>query len=347
MIAIIGILIALLLPAVQAAREAARRMECTNNLKQIGLAVHNFHDVRNGLPPSCVGENSGTGLGNESTEAGRKRASFFVIILPYMEQTNLYDDLRTRTANFQNLLTNANFWFNASMTNEMRRGYNIAGYRCPSRRSAEMYLPGQSTESGYDDTAGSYDVGSYGPQGDYAIVGGMVDNNPPRWWDHYTPYWASVCNSAFRVAVHDISTASVVGWRPRDTFAWLMDGTSNQVILGEKHIPSNQINRCGAANPVDCSIFVTGGHGAAATTGDYAAGFRMREEPFQNDGSWSSEHSGVINFLLADGSVRALSMTTPTGVRHYYKDEGTPDQADWSVFRRLGCVNDGFTVTVP
>jgi prepilin-type N-terminal cleavage/methylation domain-containing protein/prepilin-type processing-associated H-X9-DG protein len=78
-IAIIGILIALLLPAVQAAREAARRSQCTNNLKQIGLALHNYHDSRNVLP---------YGTGGCCNLRGGVWASF---ILPYMEQGPLYD----------------------------------------------------------------------------------------------------------------------------------------------------------------------------------------------------------------------------------------------------------------
>jgi prepilin-type N-terminal cleavage/methylation domain-containing protein len=75
-IAIIGVLIAMLLPAVQAAREAARRMQCTNNLKQIGLAVHNFHDTQKGLPPVCLGQNV---------------AGIFVLLMPYMEAQNAYN----------------------------------------------------------------------------------------------------------------------------------------------------------------------------------------------------------------------------------------------------------------
>lgn len=74
-IAIIAILIALLLPAVQQAREAARRTQCKNNLKQIGLAVHNYHDTYNVFPNSDVG---GTGT--------LSRASAFVSILPYLDQ---------------------------------------------------------------------------------------------------------------------------------------------------------------------------------------------------------------------------------------------------------------------
>jgi len=78
-IAIIGMLIALLLPAVQAAREAARRMQCTNHLKQIGLAVHNFHDTHNGVVPLGIGANRFTG--------------FWFLVLPYIEQQAAYSRL--------------------------------------------------------------------------------------------------------------------------------------------------------------------------------------------------------------------------------------------------------------
>ena len=78
-IAIMAILVSLLLPAVQQAREAARRTQCKNNLKQIGLAVHNYHDTYTVLPNSEVG---GTG--------SLSKASAFVSILPYLEQTNIF-----------------------------------------------------------------------------------------------------------------------------------------------------------------------------------------------------------------------------------------------------------------
>ncbi len=84
-IAIIAVLIALLLPAVQAAREAARRSQCVNNLKQLGLAIQNYHDTNNALPPTgnAILENSQTANSNDFSMKAR--------ILPYMEQTNLYN----------------------------------------------------------------------------------------------------------------------------------------------------------------------------------------------------------------------------------------------------------------
>src|SRR5215510_3104838 len=75
-IAIIAVLIALLLPAVQSAREAARRSQCMNNLKQIGLGIHNFEQVQETLP---------------SSRLGPQHATWFVQVLPYVEQSNLYN----------------------------------------------------------------------------------------------------------------------------------------------------------------------------------------------------------------------------------------------------------------
>ncbi len=78
-IAIIGILIALLLPAVQAAREAARRAQCSNNLKQIGIALHNYHLSHQSFPPGSTFETAGD------------RGSILIRLLPYIEQQNVYD----------------------------------------------------------------------------------------------------------------------------------------------------------------------------------------------------------------------------------------------------------------
>lgn len=84
-IAIIAILIALLLPAVQQAREAARRSQCKNNLKQIGLALHNYHDSHNTFPPGWIGV-----TGNTANVLGNSGFSWGTFILPYLDQAPLY-----------------------------------------------------------------------------------------------------------------------------------------------------------------------------------------------------------------------------------------------------------------
>lgn len=84
-ITIIGILIALLLPAVQAAREAARRMQCSNNLKQLGLAMHNYHEAHNSLPYGC---------GDYTSLREMKGGVWTTMIMPYLELSGLYDKIR-------------------------------------------------------------------------------------------------------------------------------------------------------------------------------------------------------------------------------------------------------------
>jgi prepilin-type N-terminal cleavage/methylation domain-containing protein len=88
-IAIIGVLVALLLPAVQAAREAARRSSCSNNFKQLGIAIHNYHDTLNALPPGTMA----TQL-NQAAPNNPGTMSWMIHLLPFMEQGALYDSLQ-------------------------------------------------------------------------------------------------------------------------------------------------------------------------------------------------------------------------------------------------------------
>src|ERR1700753_3468902 len=81
-IAIIAVLIALLLPAVQAAREAARRIQCVNNMKQLGLAIHNYHDVGGALPSGRIWSN----IGFPTIFAGQQNTTWFCLMLPMFEQ---------------------------------------------------------------------------------------------------------------------------------------------------------------------------------------------------------------------------------------------------------------------
>ena len=87
-IAIIGILVALLLPAVQAAREAARRTQCVNNLKQLGIAMHNFHDANAELPYACYYNN---GLGRILSRS--ERVTWVVQLMPFMEEQSLHGQI--------------------------------------------------------------------------------------------------------------------------------------------------------------------------------------------------------------------------------------------------------------
>lgn len=93
-IAIIAILIALLLPAVQQAREAARRTQCKNNMKQLGLALHNYHDVHRAFPPGWIAVDSGV----QSAHDGLNGAGWGTMILPYLDQAPLYDRFNANLA---------------------------------------------------------------------------------------------------------------------------------------------------------------------------------------------------------------------------------------------------------
>ncbi len=137
-IAIIGILIALLLPAVQAAREAARRSQCTNNLKQIGLAMHNYHDTHKKFP-----------YGFLETGTLHNRTCWAQEIWPYMEQQPLYD----------NYMATTDRW--VMDVDPAIRDAQIAGFNCPSDGSAPAFGGN-----------GGFRSGGYGVQGNYVVCWG-------------------------------------------------------------------------------------------------------------------------------------------------------------------------------
>ena len=355
-IAIIGILIALLLPAVQAAREAARRMQCTNHLKQMGLAVHNFHDAQKGLPPIALYLDA---------------ATIFAFLYPYTEQQALYDNMTSGTGRWAGFATGTSGWWWSSLSPTERKSFSsVPWVVCPSRRS-----PGAMAErSDIANQDTGHSVPSSGPSTDYAAV--CIHDRAYAWdttlspsgehyiWFNHMKHWLPILSvqtqrGPFRLAKISSPWAEreVDGtaesyqafnpWTPRDTFSRMSDGTSNQLIFGEKHIPSNRLGKCSsdpnwqAALVADCSYLTADGYGV-----HYARSFLtgigligLARSPNDKNGDlegpqhyygFGSYHTSVCNFLMGDGSVQAVSVTTPS-----------------TLLQNLSDVSDGASVSLP
>lgn len=351
-IAIIGILIALLLPAVQAAREAARRMQCTNNLKQMGLAVHNFHDTTSTLPPLQISV---------------YRLSVMGLLLPYMEQTNIYElcinppsTPSWYTFKGVNAIQLGDTWWPLLSEDQKKGVSSCSTYLCPTRA--------RTTPAMIDHSELNKSTALFGPTADYAAVATISaeyrdmskmsdyqDSNPYSWYafafDNTSNNFDSLKNSSpFRRAECDISTnfPNITNWKSKDTMARWQDGTSNQILFGEKHFsdrfPTGKYAYDGSdAFGSDGSYLMQGGshygyYGAVnfvRTVYDVRFGPYLARDIRDNfSGSpyfwFGTPHSGVGNFLLGDGSVRGISVTI------------SPE-----VLVSLADVQDGQSITLP
>jgi prepilin-type N-terminal cleavage/methylation domain-containing protein len=206
-IAIIGILIALLLPAVQAARESARRAQCSNNLKQIGIALHNYHDALKKFPPSTMQATPQTD-GIENGTLGEFYAfGSLALLMPYMEGNSLYNTMDFRYAVYVPGGTGTN-GFNISPVNTPAAATLVPFYLCPS----DMY---KSVSS-------DYGVTNLGPVNYAACIGSGLNFGSPFNTDG--PFYAQ----------SSITSAS------------LLDGLSNTAAFSECLLGTGPENAMGA-----------------------------------------------------------------------------------------------------
>ena len=211
-IAIIAILIALLLPAVQQAREAARRSSCKNNLKNIGLALHNFQDVYDTLP---------AGGGDDQPPFGKVRgawgASWMALILAQMDQTAMYDQM---------MFTNGSGWGGSANHNKgVVDGIVIEAYKCPTTQLPDFCRSVHG--GGTSPRGGPYTIMAPTYAGVSGAVDGLIPNyRPARWW-HGAPGTASCCSGG--IAAQDGMLFAGDAVKLEDA----SDGASNTLLVGE------------------------------------------------------------------------------------------------------------------
>jgi prepilin-type N-terminal cleavage/methylation domain-containing protein len=288
-IAIIGVLIGLLLPAVQKVRESADRIQCGNNLKQIGLAVHGYHDIFRAIPPSRLDKDGGV--------------AWTVLILPFIEQDNFYQQWDLHR------------WYydqgppNSPDVGDRIRTTPVKLYFCPTRRQVggdytvslrgdRPDMPWAGSRSHYPGATGDYacsvgdnmDDDFYGNGGN----GAMVVAKPP---------WMYTVNRPPKV----LST-----WKSQTTFQSITDGLSHTLFVGEKHVTpdkmgtndSNNINTTAG----DSSIYNGDDPWVISRAANQGQPLALSPtDRFRSQfGSW---HPGICQFVMGDGSVRAIAVT--------------------------------------
>ncbi len=335
-ITIIGILIALLLPAVQAAREAARRMSCTNQLKQLGLAVHNYTQANKVFPPGCIcmhkaTPSNPTGVNDYPYDAWseaitsnspRHGTSWILQIMPFIEGTTLF-----KTWNFSYNAANASSPNLGTAAVPGPSATDVKGLYCPTRRNsirpqdsvmmAATWMQGGGTDYG-------------GCAGRHAFT---MPSSSPAIFGASSMY----SNTAYPTSYNITSSTDNPQWRwgifgrvnQSTGFGEIRDGTSNTILTGELQritgMTSTTYNSkdgwsIGVATLFTTGASMTGGNETTAPSSTTTGGKFMNNYFFASPGS---DHAKGANFGLADGSVRFLS-----------------DDTNYEVFQLLGSMAD-------
>ena len=297
-IAIIAVLIALLLPAVQQAREAARRTQCRNNLKQIGIALHNYVDTQLILPPALINSgryNNPAVMTGAVPPTGVLNTTGWVLLLPYMDQAPLHNKYNFSSCSSMSspygIAVAGNDTINAAVYQT-----KLTALQCPSADAEAM--------TRLVATPGDFYTMNNAQRTNYLFsTGSMTDYNA---W--YTAYNNDIRQGAF-------------GNNGAGKISSLVDGTSNTIAIGEavggRYKTSTVYGPWGLNGTHTCCHGYT--PSGSSTTLDAASTLAYNQDwninrPYQNDAqkrtyAWvfNSLHTGGAHFLLADGSARFIS----------------------------------------
>jgi prepilin-type processing-associated H-X9-DG protein len=325
-IAIIGILIALLLPAVQAAREAARRAQCTNNLKQLALAVHNYATAHGCFPPGSVND----GGGSHNSDHERESWGWGTFVLPFIEQEPLYEDLGVSDRKLWQLLKNAPGDRDLVRT-------PLAAYRCPSDTTPAQLPRKLRHFNGF----GNPDGGALVEPGtsNYVASQGFYDPRGPRKFRNNGVLYS---DSAIR-------------------FRDITDGTSKTIMFGERDERCGAAVWVGVRNPpgpCHWGVYHTRGKVSIPLNSPLSAWPRASDSDWPPGASachscgegFSSQHEGGANFAFCDGSVHFIAETiafSNAGLTQGQLEQNNPvtyDPEQIGIYQRLGIRDDGATV---
>lgn len=283
-IAIIGTLIAILLPAVQAARESSRRLQCANQLKQIATAIHAYNDSLQFLPPGNYASTWGNCPGGQppvDSKNSEDRANWLIAILPYLENRSLRSRYDVKSTN-------------EGAGNQSVRESTVATYVCPADFDSDrLQIPAMGPAAA-DALNISYRPGSYramaGRSDGFVFLDGGYFIDFPR---------------EYRGPIHVVGIAGFT----RERFKDIRDGASHTLMVGESTTRTNPEFRTlwaysyafyslSSATPQDRILF--GDYDRCRCAGGGGGSFPCRR-------GWGSNHPGGINFACCDGSVHFLN----------------------------------------